>query len=248
MQDSRRKPPLPRGNWTQVTLTWSTVVCTTLVILVGLFWVMVFGDSFHRFEHQRLGTAQRFTQASPMAVVQYLQNYFRSNDVHLMHHPLFSYRERQHYQDIKHLLRTLQTMWRWTLVFGIGSLSVLAFRQRYNVRWPLALAVVVCRHTALLLISVAALGALCLTSFDTHFVQLHHVLFATDSWLLPPYAATVQIFPVQYFFDFALVYMALVLSAAAGLGIMAWGTRRHTPTHLLPSALGTAYNDKPQYV
>ncbi len=209
-------------------LSWSLAASLAFVVLLGLFRYLVFSDLFHQLAHRRLGTAQRFTRAAPMTVVQELQDYFRRDGLHLMAHPLFSYRERRHYQDIKALLQNTETALRWGLISILSLAMGLGCSAR---RFPQGIprcAAMVMRRTALLLIGLVALCGLCTLDFEAYFVRMHHLVFDSRYWLLPPYAASVQLFPVEYFLDFFRAYTASVCGAAVLLWAAAWGTGKAT--------------------
>ena len=212
--------------WVSLILGWGLAVCIAGFVLAGLFRGMVFSRVFHAVEHHRLGTAGKFVQASPMTVVRQLQTYFRSRSPELLRHPLFSYRERLHYRDIKQLLLKTKTACTWAV---IGSVSLALGLFGYTHRLPgegRRLMVAVVRRTVVILLGVVAFCGLFALDFETRFVRLHGLLFESRHWLLPPYAASIQLFPTQYFLDFFRVYTVLLLSVAMLLWGLAYGIRR----------------------
>jgi uncharacterized membrane protein len=212
--------------WLGLILGWGLTVCMAALVLAGLFRGMVFSSLFHAFEHHRLGTASRFAQASPMTVVQQLQTYFRSGSLELLRQPLFSYRERMHYREIKQLLRKTKTMCTWGVMGAVSlALGLLGYTRHFSGEGRRLIAIAIQRAVWLLLGAVAFCGLFAL-DFETQFVRLHELLFESRHWLLPPYAASIQLFPTQYFLDFFRVYTVLTLAVAILLWGLAHGLRR----------------------
>lgn len=212
--------------WLDLILGWGLAVCMAALVLAGLFRGMVFSSLFHAFEHHRLGTASRFAQAAPMTVVQELQTYFRSGSSELLQQPLFSYRERLHYREIKQLLQKTKTMCTWGVMGAVSlALGLLGYTRRFSGEGRRLIAVAIRQAMWILLVAVACGGLLAL-DFETQFVRLHGLLFESRHWLLPPYAASIQLFPTQYFLDFCRVYTVLTLTVAMLLWGLAHGLRR----------------------
>ncbi|MDH3603661.1 MAG: hypothetical protein OEU26_28965, partial [Candidatus Tectomicrobia bacterium] len=120
MASQRSATATRQRRWLSLILGWGLAVCMAGLVLAGLFRGMVFSSVFHAVEHQRLGTASRFAQASPMTVVQQLQTYFHSRSPDLLRHSLFSYRERLHYREIKQLLLQTKTACTWGVMGAVG--------------------------------------------------------------------------------------------------------------------------------
>jgi uncharacterized membrane protein len=202
------------------------------LVLAGLLRGMVFSSLFHTFEHHRLGTASRFAQASPMTVVQQLQTYFRSGSPGLLRHPLFSYRERLHYGEVRQLLRKTQTMWTWGMIGAVSlTLGLLGYTRHFSGEGRRLIVIAIRRAVWMLLGAVACCGLFAL-DFESQFFRLHGLLFESHDWLLPPDAASIQLFPTQYFLDFFRVYTVLILGVALLLWGLADGIKRSRPVGL----------------
>lgn len=201
--------------WSTCILGWGVAGCLTVLLLVGILRCMVFSDLFHAFEHHRLGTTQRFTQVSRMTVVQQLQAYFRSDSQQLLDHHLFSYREKLHYREVKQVLHRTETVFACGVVGFIGLTIGLLYRGGRTPGWQLRLIAAVGKRVAVILVGVIAICGLFALNFDAVFLHFHTIVFTTKNWLLPSSSATIQLFPPRYFFDFFLVYITLVLGAAA---------------------------------
>ena len=208
-------------------ICWGMAVCMAGLVCAIWFRGLVYSEVFHAIEHRRLGTAQKLTQAAPMMVVQQLQDYFRSDGRQLMQHPLFSYREKRHYQDIKVLLQRLERAYNWTIVSCVALALYLAYLVRRAPKnlWTWCAAAL--RRSALMLIGAIVLMGLGTLDFDAGFVQLHRLIFQNRHWLLPSYAVSIQLFPSQYFYDFVRVYLTLVFATAVLLWGAAWGVGRY---------------------
>ena len=211
----------PVHTWLARILSWGAAGCVTVLVLLGIFRCMIFSDLFHAFEHRRLGTVQRFTQASPMTVMQQLQAYFRSDGQQLLDHALFSYRERLHYREVKQVLQGTEAAFAWGIVGFIGLTMGFLYRTRRMLGWPLGPIASVCKRVAVILVGVIAICGLFALNFEAHFLRFHTLLFTTRNWLLPSSSATIQLFPPRYFFDFLLVYATLVLCTATLLVVLA---------------------------
>jgi uncharacterized membrane protein len=205
--------------WLELSLGWGLAICMAGLVLAGLFRGMVFSSLFHAFEHRRLSTASRFVQASPMTVVQELQTYFRSGNSELLRQPVFSYRERLHYREVKQLLQKTQTLYTWGVMGAVSfALGLLGYTRRFPGESRRLMAIAI-RRAVWILLGAVAFCVLFALGFETQFVRLHGLLFESRHWLLPPYAASVQLFPTQYFLDFFRVYTVLTLTVA----ILLWG-------------------------
>lgn len=214
-------------------LVWSVSACAALLLLIVLFHSLLFSDLFHRIEHHRLGTAETFRQAQPGAVVQQLLAYFRRDGLQLMTHPMFSYRERRHYQEVKQILNRTRTLGQWGVGVLTGLLLGLAGMTCRCPGWLFRMLAMVSRRAAIVLGGVAMMCGLFALSFESYFLKFHAVMFTSRNWLLPADSATVRLFPPQYFFDFLLVYTALVLGMAAllvGVAQLAGTTYRNEST------------------
>ena len=212
--------------WLQRLLGWTLALGVTVLILIGLFRSMVFSNWFHVFEHRRLGTVQQAPQVAPLSIIGHLQAYFRSDGLGLMEYPLFSYRERMHYREVKRLLQITQTVWGWTTLASMSLALGLVCIARGTPQSLLRLTAFTLQRCAILLVGVVLLFSLLALRFDSHFVYFHFIVFKTRYWLLPPYATTVQLFPTRYFLDFLLTYTALVASVAMLSWALAHRTRR----------------------
>lgn len=205
----------PSSTWLTQIVAWVAAGCAAVLVLIGLFHSLVFSDLFHSLEHRRLGLTQTAGQVSPRVVVQQLQAYFRRNGSQLMAHPLFSYRERRHYQEVKQMLQGSKTLAVWFAVALMGLLLGLGTITRHRQSWPFDVPAMVCKRTAVVLIGVVIVCGCFALNFEAFFLRFHTYLFTTRNWLLPADSATIQLFPPQYFFDFLLVYATLVLGTAA---------------------------------
>lgn len=213
-------------HWLELILGWGLAVCMAALVLAGLFRGMVFSSLFHAFEHHRLGTASRFAPASPMTVVQELQTYFRSGSSELLRQPLFSYRERLHYREVKQLLQKTQTLCTWGVMGAVSlALGLLGYTRLFPGEGRRLIATAM-RWAGWILLGAVAFCGLFALDFETQFVRLHGLLFESRHWLLPPYAASIQLFPAQYFLDFFRVYTVLTLAVATLLWGLAHSLRR----------------------
>ena len=211
-QSAPSHPSAPK--WSTRILSGGIALCAALVIWLGIFQFLVFSDAFHSFEHERLETGKRFTRAAPGETTRELQAYFRRDGLQPIDHPLFSYRERMHFLEIKRLIRNMQV----AAVGGIVALVALGlglgFAARKATIRPRALASMFCLYlSATLGLIVAAHGVLAI-SFDRSFLRVHTLLFNSKNWLLPPESVTVQLFPMQYFRDFFLAQTVVTLGIA----------------------------------
>lgn len=209
-------------------LAWLAAVAATLALLTGLFLLMVFNDFFHDYEHQRLGIEIRPVEFSPSQFVDELQAYFVSGDPSLMQHPYLSYRERLHYLEVKQLMRTVLGGFLGASAVTAGLLGWMLFRARRRCEPLRHVSRRVLRNVAGILLVMIAASALLALDFDRSFVKLHGLLFEGNNWILPPHTLTVNLFPVQYFSDFFLVYCGLVITT----GIVILGTLAAVRPHL----------------
>jgi uncharacterized membrane protein len=203
--------------------SWFAACVVTLLISLAVFELQVFSDVFHGFEQRRLGNVDALQGVRPAQLIDELQAYFRAGGLELMDQPVFSYRERQHYREVKRLLRLGRpAMFALCGVLGVG----LWRRARRGVGGMWQAAGAVCYRSAALLAVVPLLGGLLALDFDRTFLSLHQVLFESRTWVLPSYSLTARLFPRQFFVDFGLVYLVATSLMVLLLVLAGWMLNR----------------------
>lgn len=186
---------------------------------------------YHRgFEKYRISSATGSAEADLRRVGADLRRYFNSAEEPLAvrtriygeERELFNRREILHMQDVKRLI--------WG-VYAIGAVSALYLAgmialglARHRRAFPLRLARLSLRGSALTLGLVLAVGLVALVGFDTLFWWFHVVSFANDFWRLDP--ATdylVMIFPQGFWFDATMRVATLTIIGAAALAAASGG-------------------------
>ena len=196
---------------------WLAAVAGALALLSGLFALLVFSDTFHDLEHERLATRAQLDEVRPEQLVDELQSYFMSADRSLLTYSYLSHRERLHYLEVKDVMRTILGCFLVSTAVAVIMLAwMLAGARRRGEPRRLAIRKVM-GNTAWILLTLIATGALLALDFDRSFLHLHHLLFEGPNWIMPTYSVTARVFPAQYFLDFFLVYCGLLLTVAVAL-------------------------------
>ncbi len=208
-------PALPRRqSVAERGLVWLVAAATALVLLTGFFGLMVFSDLFHDYEHRRLRTVDKSLALAPQQFTDQLQRYVLSAAPVLLKHPQLSYREKLHYREVKQLMRAGVVAFFWSAAVALGLFSWMLIGAGRRGASRCQLVVRVLRRTGLILLATIVVSVLLSLNFDTSFVALHRLLFDGNNWVLPPSSLTIQMFPGRYFFDFLLVYCALIAGSA----------------------------------
>lgn len=121
--------------------------------------------------------------------------------------------EKRHLLDVWRLFASLEQLFYWVL---FSSAVLLVLQQRF------AKGGVVLRTGYLGSVSVLVSGLLMLlVGFVPLFILVHTFLFPVGTWVFPDDSILIQLFPLDYFFRFGLVYMGM-LSLSFG-GLLVWG-------------------------
>ncbi len=133
---------------------------------------------------------------------------------------MYNDRELKHMVDVKKVMQGVMMAWMISGALLVGS--VLALASGPDTRPTL--------RSALLIgagITVGLLVALVTTlslSFDTFFVQFHHVFFEGDSWLFRWTDTLIRLFPVKFWSDIFMIVGggALLEGLAVGAAALWW--------------------------
>ncbi|MGV6808844.1 MAG: lipoprotein intramolecular transacylase Lit [bacterium] len=114
--------------------------------------------------------------------------------------------ERRHLFDVKQLFQHLEQFFVYSLVFN-SLMYILA--RHYPHYFTLNLT-----YFAYLALSPLCLVTLAIIFFGflPTFNYLHSFFFPPQSWIFPKDSTLIQLFPLDYFFNFALVYFSLLLT------------------------------------
>ena len=137
---------------------------------------------------------------------------------YLLHNPHFDLpntdllvmRERRHMLDVKHALFDMRHVW-W---FSLGLwLSLLAAQYRPTTQWRLALRMTT--YVGVTIVSIA--GIMATVDFHASFNLLHYLFFTGRSWVFPAGSLIIQLFPLNYFEQFFMIWSGLAISTWVGL-------------------------------
>lgn len=183
-------------------LLWVTSICLVLVTYLGVWVVVLHG-------HYWLGdeSGQRQT------VVAYLLG---AGGDGLPDIGFLNFAEARHLLDVRRLFAGVEHLFYWILPC---SVLLLVLRQHF-VRGRVWL-----RTGYLGLASILLPGLLMLLGgFVPLFILLHTFIFPPNTWVFPDDSILIQLFPLDYFFRFGLLYVASLL--VVFLGMVVWGHTR----------------------
>jgi hypothetical protein len=114
--------------------------------------------------------------------------------------------ERRHLFDVKLFFQSLNYLF---LYITLYSVSVFLITKQYLKKITINLLWV----SYLGLLPLAIMSSLILIfGFLPTFNHLHSFFFPPNSWIFPKDSTLIQLFPLDYFFQFALIYLLLLLS------------------------------------
>lgn len=113
--------------------------------------------------------------------------------------------EKRHLLDVRRLFATLEQVFWMLLSF---TLLLWLTRQYLKIDGSVGLRV---GYTGLVLVSASILPGLP-GGFVPLFVLLHEVLFPPGSWIFPDDSILIIMFPLKFFFHFALWYVGILFS------------------------------------
>lgn len=127
---------------------------------------------------------------------------------------LFNQRELVHLVDVKVLFQRATLFHRGLLVLVLGAATFLLGQREGRRVMPRALL----GGALLTFVLFGAVGLFAALGFDAFFVGFHRTFFAGDSWLFLSSDTLIQLFPLSFWFDAAMIWMGMTLGEAAVLG------------------------------
>ncbi len=132
----------------------------------------------------------------------------------------YNAREVQHMVDVQRVTRGAFLFWGVALALVIASLVVLRGRRAARA---------LLYGSLLTIVLLAVLGVFAALSFDQFFTLFHGVFFEGDSWIFNYTDTLIQLFPIPFWFDAALVIVGLAIVEALVIGGLAWWALRRAP-------------------
>lgn len=118
----------------------------------------------------------------------------------------FGYDESSHLEDVKSLLTSVKHLYHAAIVLLAAAVIYLFRTRKFLKLMPKIF--VISGAVSLLLLLVLFLLSL---NFSTLFGILHKPFFASGTWLFPADSLLIQLFPEQFFSDFARTFFLLLL-------------------------------------
>jgi len=180
-------------------------VSAFFVLLFSIFFALLFCKPFYSIEYNLHRSEIAFSNLSKVEYVHYsmeIVDYFFNNDYYIEMRDLngnvipgyFTEEEVRHMIDVKHLVRGV------TLIFAFSLFCFLLLFRFVE------------RRKVLRIVSFASLsfiGVLFLMSvwnFNAVFIAFHKTFFRNNFWLLPENTKLIEMFPEEFFYDFAKVW------------------------------------------
>lgn len=127
--------------------------------------------------------------------------------------PLYNERELQHMADVKGLTQVILNVW---LLATAGLVAIAAAAWRF--KWWDEFRGWLGKGGKVTVIVILVLLVVIAVSFDTLFVEFHHIFFQGDSWLFLFSDTLIRLFPIRFWQD---VFIALALFSLLG-GAALW--------------------------
>jgi integral membrane protein (TIGR01906 family) len=192
-----------------------------LVIILGSLNMMIFNKQFYYNEHQRNEVDKFLPQnLDSKNMTDNVLKYFRNSEELQYFEPL----ERQHMQDVKNIIITMQGIY-----YGAALLSIILFYFCYRLFKNDKHGFIKMLSRALIFSSIASLvfliGIFLATVFDfSHlFTIFHQIFFPQGNWNFNPTSTLIILFPSDFFFDIILrIFIYATIQSLIFLGIGYW--------------------------
>ncbi len=113
---------------------------------------------------------------------------------------IFSIHEKRHLLDVKRLFEKIYTMW---LIFTISSvvITILIYFKGWIEE--------VFRYFFYIGVVINSIFIISSLFFLDSFKFLHKIIFPYNSWIFPPDSILIEWFPISYFIEFFILFIAL---------------------------------------
>ncbi len=118
----------------------------------------------------------------------------------------FNAAESSHLEDVKNVLASVKRLY-YAAVLLLAAFVIYLFSKKWFMQL-MPKAFVISGAVSMLLLLVAFVASL---NFDAFFSVLHKPFFASGTWLFPADSLVIQLFPEQFFSDFAKMFFLLIL-------------------------------------
>lgn len=205
----------------------STALCLTFLLIVGPLPWAASSATLHALLQDMARVETSVGPAGREATTQVIRDYFQSAGSEILDTRGFSFRERQHFLEVKSAIDEVKHGARWLQISLLLALGALIGLNRSSPSRSLLVLERSARLTAVLLASTVVIGLLGLAlGFDSGFVALHRIVFADGNWILPPESLTIALFPRSFFVAGAQLYGLWIGLAATALGTLSWTLQR----------------------
>ena len=207
-------------------LRWVVVLALPPFLVLSNIYLLM-NTAYVRYEYGRADfpPAERFSDAERYRVAQTCITYLRTGagiellaDLEGEGGPLFNQRELRHMRDVK-----VVTRWAFAVHKALGVLLMAAavFLLWRRETWSL-LGRAMLGGAALTVALFVVLGLFIVLDFNNFFTLFHRVFFEGDTWLFAPSDTLIQLFPLPFWFDAALILSGATLGEAALIGGLGW--------------------------
>jgi integral membrane protein (TIGR01906 family) len=152
-----------------------------------------------------------------MNIIVYLHNW-HSTGLILFNSDALTIAERRHLLDVKYLFQSLDNLFLYSVLMGI-ILSVW-IRKQISIAGLLLQSVIWGIGGMVLLLLGVTIG------FEALFNMVHHYLFLNNTWLFPQNSYLIHLFPLNYFYQFALLYSSIMTAVFLGIVWLAYLKQR----------------------
>jgi len=142
-------------------------------------------------------------------VIDFLKNKAELNDK-------FTLKEKLHFKDVKSILNKINLVFYFLLIIY----GYLLFNLKSRITETLFYAGIVSLVTSTLFITSILLF------FSSVFVNMHHLLFKNNLWVLSPNLLTIQLFPQSFFYKFSIIFITIAIILSIGLILIGFLSKR----------------------
>ena len=177
-------------------LSYLIIVLLTPTLLLLNFRFLVFNQSYYQNQFKKLNVYQTIDENIAIAQSNKLIAYLCCNKE--LDAEFYTQREKDHLKDVKSIIQRVN----YQLYINLFALLTIAFiltvNKKKNLLQEGTKQASVFGLMAMFLLFVASIF-----NFEFLFVKFHQVTFANDYWLLPQNSNLINLFPQEFFVNFA---------------------------------------------
>jgi len=196
-------------------------IALVIIIIFGSLNFMIFNKEFYIKEYSKNDVYDKLPEGMDAEyITTNMFKYFRGN-TELQY---FTEDEKNHMEDVKHLIRTMQFMY-----YGAAMLCIALFIYTYRYfkedknMFIRIISKATIYSSIISIIFLVTIFLMAVFSFDFLFTLFHLIFFPQGNWIFSPDSLLITLFPQQFFFDISLqIFVYAMFQSLIFFGIGYW--------------------------